>query len=131
MYISNRTSETVQLTVQSRHGFAVKEQFSITLECSSQANPPVTQVTWMKTADVKNEFPKISKSLTIRFASPSDSGQYSCEATNEIGTRRSQPVQVNVICELKDALVVRQYITQYTVKTNCILLMIIFFANYF
>uniref|UniRef100_A0A3B4Z0G7 B-cell receptor CD22 n=1 Tax=Seriola lalandi dorsalis TaxID=1841481 RepID=A0A3B4Z0G7_SERLL len=75
----------------------VKEGDKMDLTCDSY--PSVTSFTWMKITDGKHEPHKTTQTLTIKSASPSDSGWYSCEATNEIGTGKSQPVEVKVKCE--------------------------------
>ncbi|XP_045067752.1 B-cell receptor CD22-like [Coregonus clupeaformis] len=60
---------------------------SVTLTCSSDANPPVDKYTWYK----KNvTSPKSSgQSYSITNISSEDSGQYYCEAENRIGAQKS------------------------------------------
>ncbi|KAI3360573.1 hypothetical protein L3Q82_002441 [Scortum barcoo] len=74
--------------------FVVNENTSLTLSCHAESFPSVTSVTWMKMTNGKSE---IIKDWNITFnASASDSGQYSCEASNEIGTGKSQQDDVKV-----------------------------------
>ncbi|XP_060936964.1 B-cell receptor CD22-like [Limanda limanda] len=87
------------VTVQANPGLDVKENVSLTLSCSAESNPPVSSVTWRKTTDGREEIIQQTQTQTFRVnsASPSDSGLYSCEATNDIGSGKSQPAEVKVI----------------------------------
>ncbi|XP_053289680.1 B-cell receptor CD22-like [Pleuronectes platessa] len=89
------------VTVQANPGLDVKENVSLTLSCSAESNPPVSSVTWRKTTDGREEIIQQTQTQTFRVnsASPSDSGLYSCEATNDIGSGKSQPAEVKVRCE--------------------------------
>ncbi|XP_067367053.1 B-cell receptor CD22-like isoform X1 [Channa argus] len=85
------------VTVQSQHGFEVKENKSLTLSCSARSYPQVKSITWMKTTDGKEKVLKENNDqYIIQSASPSDIGQYSCKAENDIGTGTSQKIQINV-----------------------------------
>ncbi|KAL1005688.1 hypothetical protein UPYG_G00062340 [Umbra pygmaea] len=72
----------------------IVEGSSVTLTCSSDANPPVNKYTWYK----KNvTSPKASgKSYSITNTRPEDSGVYYCEAENECGRFHSSSVFVDV-----------------------------------
>ncbi|XP_060936972.1 B-cell receptor CD22-like [Limanda limanda] len=89
------------LTVQANPCLDVKENSLLTLNCSAESNPPVSSVTWRKTTDGREEIIQQTQTQTFRVnsASPSDSGLYSCEATNDIGSGKSQPAEVKVRCE--------------------------------
>ena len=89
------------VTVQANPGLDVKENVLLTLSCSAESNPPVSSVTWRKTTDGREEIIQQTQTQTFRVnsASPSDSGLYSCEATNDIGRGKSQPAEVKVRCE--------------------------------
>ncbi|XP_047196716.1 B-cell receptor CD22-like [Hippoglossus stenolepis] len=86
------------VTVQANPGLDVKENVSLTLSCTAESNPPVSSVTWRKTTDGREEIVQQTRTQTFRVnsASPSDSGLYSCEATNDIGSGKSQPAEVKV-----------------------------------
>ncbi|XP_045061678.1 B-cell receptor CD22-like [Coregonus clupeaformis] len=72
----------------------IVEGSSVTLTCSSDANPPVNKYTWYK----KNiTSPKASgQSYNITNISSEDSGEYYCEADNKYGHLNSSPVFVDV-----------------------------------
>ncbi|XP_070291776.1 B-cell receptor CD22-like isoform X2 [Salvelinus sp. IW2-2015] len=73
----------------------IVEGSSVTLACSSNANPPVDKYTWYK----KNvTSPKASEQrYSITIISCEDSGEYYCEASNIKGTDTSIPVHINVM----------------------------------
>uniref|UniRef100_A0A8C7ITI2 B-cell receptor CD22 n=1 Tax=Oncorhynchus kisutch TaxID=8019 RepID=A0A8C7ITI2_ONCKI len=70
----------------------IVEGSSVTLTCSSDANPPVDKYTWYK----KNvTSPKASgQSYSITNISSEDRGEYYCEASNIKGTETSIPVHI-------------------------------------
>ncbi|XP_045061679.1 B-cell receptor CD22-like [Coregonus clupeaformis] len=72
----------------------IVEGSSVTLTCSSDANPPVDEYTWYK----KNvTSPKASgKSYSITNISSEDSGEYYCEAENKIASSNSTALMINV-----------------------------------
>uniref|UniRef100_A0AAZ3RU81 Ig-like domain-containing protein n=1 Tax=Oncorhynchus tshawytscha TaxID=74940 RepID=A0AAZ3RU81_ONCTS len=74
----------------------IVEGSSVTLTCSSDANPPVDKYTWYK----KNvTSPKASgQSYSITNISSEDSGEYYCEAENTIGAQISTP-QLIIVAE--------------------------------
>ncbi|XP_026172633.1 B-cell receptor CD22 [Mastacembelus armatus] len=84
------------VTVQAQPGLVVNENTSLTLTCSAQSYPPVTKFIWMKMTDRKDEVIHTSQIYTLKSASPSDRGLYSCEATNDAGKRKSQQAEVKV-----------------------------------
>ncbi|XP_062254421.1 sialic acid-binding Ig-like lectin 12 [Platichthys flesus] len=94
----NVTYSPNKVTVQANPGLEVNENVSLTLSCSAESNPPVSSVTWRKTTDGREEIIQQTQTQTFRVnsSSPSDSGLYSCEATNDIGRGKSQPAEVRV-----------------------------------
>ncbi|XP_071202446.1 B-cell receptor CD22-like [Salvelinus alpinus] len=72
----------------------IVEGSSVTLTCSSDANPPVDKYTWYK----KNEASLTGSEKTYNFTtiSSEDSGEYYCEAENKYGRLNSSSVSVDV-----------------------------------
>ncbi|KAK6300916.1 hypothetical protein J4Q44_G00290140 [Coregonus suidteri] len=72
----------------------IVEGSSVTLTCSSDANPPVDKYTWYK----KNvTSPKASgQSYSITNISSEDSGEYYCEAENKIASSNSTALMIIV-----------------------------------
>ncbi|KAL1005537.1 hypothetical protein UPYG_G00060360 [Umbra pygmaea] len=73
----------------------IVEGSSVTLTCSSDANPPVNRFTWYK----KNvTSPKASgQSYSITNIRSEDSGEYYCEAENKYGCLSSSSLFVDVL----------------------------------
>uniref|UniRef100_A0A674CMD3 Ig-like domain-containing protein n=1 Tax=Salmo trutta TaxID=8032 RepID=A0A674CMD3_SALTR len=72
----------------------IVEDSSVTLTCSSDANPPVDKYTWYK----KNVASLTGSEKTYNFTtiSSEDSGEYYCEAENKYGRLNSSSVSVDV-----------------------------------
>ncbi|KAK3511200.1 hypothetical protein QTP70_032254 [Hemibagrus guttatus] len=78
----------------------IVEGSSVTLTCSSDANPPVQNYTWFKkVTSLGNE-----KTYTISKISSEDSGEYKCKCSNEVGHQYSNSVTLNVL--LSDGFVI-------------------------
>ncbi|MBN3318943.1 CD22 protein, partial [Atractosteus spatula] len=72
----------------------IAEGSSVTLTCSSSANPLVKNYTWFK---INGTGPLYKgPNYTIINISSADSGQYYCEAQNEIGALNSTAVNLTV-----------------------------------
>ncbi|KAI4902846.1 hypothetical protein NFI96_026845 [Prochilodus magdalenae] len=79
----------------------IVEGSSVTLTCSSDANPPVKSYTWFKgSTSVGN-----GDTYNIPNIRSEDSGGYSCQGRNERGEGRSTAVQINVQDTLKNVSV--------------------------
>uniref|UniRef100_A0A3Q4NBE5 Ig-like domain-containing protein n=1 Tax=Neolamprologus brichardi TaxID=32507 RepID=A0A3Q4NBE5_NEOBR len=72
-----------------------REGGSVTLTCSSDANP-AAQYSWYK----KNGQKPLSNERQLSFSSiqPSDSGEYYCTAQNKVGRKRSEYTSIDVKC---------------------------------
>ncbi|MBN3296268.1 CD22 protein, partial [Amia calva] len=82
----------------------IVEGSSVTLTCSSNANPPVQNYTWFKTNGAAVWEKGSGQSFTITNISPGDSGQYYCEAQNRIGAHNSTVTTLTIrgiVCEIK------------------------------
>uniref|UniRef100_A0A3P9L7K9 B-cell receptor CD22 n=1 Tax=Oryzias latipes TaxID=8090 RepID=A0A3P9L7K9_ORYLA len=83
--------------VEAKPGSVVKENQSFSLDCSFHSNPSVSSLTWMKkTNDGREMTVSSERKYSVESGRPSDSGWYSCSATNDVGTEKSQPVQITV-----------------------------------
>ncbi|XP_053471408.1 B-cell receptor CD22-like [Ictalurus furcatus] len=79
----------------------IVEGSSVTLTCSSDANPPVENYTWFKgTTSVGKE-----KTYTISKIRSEDSGEYKCKCSNEVGHQDSISVTLNVLYPPKNVSV--------------------------
>ncbi|XP_076004696.1 B-cell receptor CD22-like isoform X1 [Genypterus blacodes] len=82
--------------VKAQPGLNVKENQTLRLECSSESNPSKTSVTWTKTSGGKDETVWRGNTFAISSVSLSDGGLYSCTATNDLGSEKSQQEEVKV-----------------------------------
>ncbi|XP_034092965.1 B-cell receptor CD22-like [Gymnodraco acuticeps] len=74
----------------------IQEGSSVTLTCSSDANP-AANYTWYK-RNRKEYLPLLKKEPKLVFSSinSSDSGQYCCTAGNKLGTKASKDISIDV-----------------------------------
>ncbi|XP_058236676.1 B-cell receptor CD22-like isoform X4 [Hemibagrus wyckioides] len=79
----------------------IVEGSSVTLTCSSDANPPVKTYTWYKQATSVG----IEKTYTISKISSMDTGEYKCKCSNEVGHQESSSVTLNVLYPPKNVSV--------------------------
>ncbi|XP_016139816.1 B-cell receptor CD22-like [Sinocyclocheilus grahami] len=72
----------------------IVEGDSVTLSCSSDANPPALNFRWFK----ENQSSAVGsgQSFSISSFNSSHSGRYYCEAKNQHGSQRSESVSVSV-----------------------------------
>ncbi|XP_046872861.1 sialoadhesin-like [Hypomesus transpacificus] len=73
----------------------VVEGSSVTLTCSSDANPPVQTYTWYKENITSSK--SSGQSYTITNISSEDSGGYYCQAGNTVGDANSSVVMITLI----------------------------------
>ncbi|XP_078788892.1 B-cell receptor CD22-like [Oryzias latipes] len=94
--------------VEAKPGYVVKENQPFSLDCSFFYNPSVSSLTWMKKINDGREMTVSSeRKYSVESASPSDSGWYSCSATNDVGTENSQPVQITVHYAPKQTTIIK------------------------
>ena len=65
----------------------IEEGSSVTLTCSSEANPPVNAYVWYKKGSISPV--SSERNYVIQNISLEDGGEYYCTATNELGTTNS------------------------------------------
>ncbi|XP_048051339.1 carcinoembryonic antigen-related cell adhesion molecule 5-like [Megalobrama amblycephala] len=68
---------------------------SVTLNCSSDSNPPA-EISWFK----GGKFVGSARIFNISKISSDDSGEYKCRSKNQHGEKYSDAVTLNVMCEL-------------------------------
>ncbi|XP_064160112.1 hemicentin-1-like isoform X7 [Anguilla rostrata] len=69
---------------------------SVTLTCSSNANPAVKKYTWHKVSGTEMNTVGTGQNLTFNVIESSGSEQYYCEAQNEHGKEKSKTVQLEL-----------------------------------
>ncbi|KAJ8332900.1 hypothetical protein SKAU_G00417960 [Synaphobranchus kaupii] len=74
----------------------ILEGSSVTLTCSSDANPPVQRYTWFKKTGAVSSWRGSGQSLTVANILSKDSGQYYCKAQNQQGAQNSTAVTIDV-----------------------------------
>ncbi|XP_029998189.1 B-cell receptor CD22-like [Sphaeramia orbicularis] len=72
------------------------EGSSVTLTCTSDANPPVTKYTWYKRGKNQLQSRGEGQQFVLSFINSSDSGSYSCQTENSLGLKMSEYVYINV-----------------------------------
>uniref|UniRef100_A0A3B4DAR1 Ig-like domain-containing protein n=1 Tax=Pygocentrus nattereri TaxID=42514 RepID=A0A3B4DAR1_PYGNA len=71
----------------------IVEGSSVTLTCSSDANPPVQNYTWFKGTSSVGK----GETYTMKKISSVDSGEYKCRSSNEHGEKFSEALTLNVL----------------------------------
>ncbi|XP_035282696.1 B-cell receptor CD22-like [Anguilla anguilla] len=74
----------------------IVEGSSVTLTCSSDANPPVQRYTWFKNNGAVSSLRGSDRSYTIKSITQQDAVEYYCAAGNGIGTKTSPPKRLDV-----------------------------------
>uniref|UniRef100_A0AAQ6IAS5 Ig-like domain-containing protein n=1 Tax=Anabas testudineus TaxID=64144 RepID=A0AAQ6IAS5_ANATE len=94
-------SESVSIDVKCDESSTdIVEGSSVTLTCSSDANP-AAKYTWYK-SDTHLKSIHEEPQFVFRSIKSSDSGQYYCEGENKLGKSRSESVSIDVKCEFKN-----------------------------
>ncbi|XP_017212300.3 B-cell receptor CD22-like [Danio rerio] len=79
------------ISVSMNRSAVIKEGDSVTLNCSSDSNPPA-EINWYKGEMVVRS----GRIFNISNISSDDSGEYKCRARNEHGEKNSDPVTLDV-----------------------------------
>uniref|UniRef100_A0A8C7VFS0 B-cell receptor CD22 n=1 Tax=Oncorhynchus mykiss TaxID=8022 RepID=A0A8C7VFS0_ONCMY len=78
----------------------IVEGSSVTLTCSSDANPPVKRYTWYKKIGHQSiSYGNTEPQQVFNQIKSSDTGEYYCEAWNGMKTGRSESINIDVKCE--------------------------------
>ncbi|KAM9436724.1 sialoadhesin [Clarias gariepinus] len=88
-------------SVLARPSSVIEAGGSLTLTCSSQANPAVENYTWHRINAADSWETRSGQSYTIAEVSTGASGQYYCEARNRFGVHNSPVLTVRVRGRLK------------------------------
>uniref|UniRef100_W5LR40 B-cell receptor CD22 n=1 Tax=Astyanax mexicanus TaxID=7994 RepID=W5LR40_ASTMX len=88
-------------SVLARPSTVIETGASLTLTCSSQANPAVENYTWHRINAADAWVTRSGPSYTIAEVSSGASGQYYCQARNRIGVHSSPVLTVRVRGRLK------------------------------
>ncbi|XP_053085277.1 B-cell receptor CD22-like [Pangasianodon hypophthalmus] len=72
---------------------------SVTLSCSSDANPPVLNYSWFKQRAAADTLLTTGQNYTISNISSQHSGLYYCTARNQLGQHNSTPTHLDVLCK--------------------------------
>ncbi|XP_041958609.1 B-cell receptor CD22-like [Alosa sapidissima] len=103
----------------------IKEGTSVTLTCSSDANPPVHTYTWYMKSGAESLVRGTGESISFNLTSDT-SGLYYCEAQNELGSQNSTGVAV----PSKGGLVISIAVTSGIVIAVILALMLVFVRRY-
>uniref|UniRef100_A0A673BEJ4 Ig-like domain-containing protein n=1 Tax=Sphaeramia orbicularis TaxID=375764 RepID=A0A673BEJ4_9TELE len=87
---------TLTVTVSFSPSGEIIEGSSVTLTCTSDANPPVTKYTWYKRGKNQLQSRGEGQQFVLSFINSSDSGSYSCQTENSLGLKMSEYVYINV-----------------------------------
>lgn len=69
---------------------------NLVLRCEADANPPAS-IVWRRAG--RSEIASLSESLQLRPVGRRDSGLYSCQAQNSVGTSDVLSVQLDIKCK--------------------------------
>lgn len=86
---------------------------SLVLRCEADANPPAS-IVWRRAG--RSEIASLTENLQLRPVGRRDSGLYTCQAQNSVGTSDALSVQLDIKCK-KFILYLR--IAENTDELNC------------
>lgn len=69
---------------------------SIVLRCEADANPPAS-IVWRRAG--RSEIASLTETLQLRPVGRRDSGLYSCQAQNSVGTSDQLTLQLDIKCK--------------------------------
>ncbi|XP_062400216.1 B-cell receptor CD22-like isoform X2 [Sardina pilchardus] len=103
----------------------IEEGTSVTLTCSSDANPPVHTYTWYMKSGAESLVRGTGESISFNVTSDT-SGLYYCEAHNELGSQNSGDAAVPP----KEGLVISIAVTSGIIIAVMLALMLVFVRRY-
>ncbi|XP_017576210.2 carcinoembryonic antigen-related cell adhesion molecule 5-like [Pygocentrus nattereri] len=83
--------------VSSRPSSEILEGGSVTLICSSEANPPVKSYTWFKRSGKEDSQTGYGQNYSIRDVSIEDNYKYKCRASNQHGSAFSEYTKLHIL----------------------------------
>ncbi|KAL6460677.1 hypothetical protein MHYP_G00306430 [Metynnis hypsauchen] len=86
-----------RVLVSSRPSGGIHEGTSVTLTCSSEANPPVESYTWFKRSGTEDFQIWTGQSYRIRDISIEESHKYKCRASNQHGSAFSEYTTLDIL----------------------------------
>ncbi|KAL6460683.1 hypothetical protein MHYP_G00306490 [Metynnis hypsauchen] len=86
-----------RVEVFSRPSGGILEGHSVTLTCSSDANPPVENYTWFKKSEKEDLQISTGKSYTIKHISITDNYKYKCRASNRHRSVFSEYTRLDIL----------------------------------
>nr|XP_046193244.1 titin-like [Oncorhynchus gorbuscha] len=95
-HLSSPTVYKPKTTVSVSPSGEIVEGSSVTLTCSSDANPPVQSYTWWYKKNGGDYQSMTGPQHVFNQIRSSDTGEYYCEAWNEMGTDRSRTINMDV-----------------------------------
>ncbi|KAI5606403.1 B-cell receptor CD22-like, partial [Silurus asotus] len=75
----------------------ITEGDSVTLSCSSDADPPVHNYSWFKQRESTDTLLTTSQNYSISNINTNHNGLYYCTAHNQLGRQKSTPVHLHVL----------------------------------
>lgn len=78
-------------------GDRVMEGTKATLSCESDANPPISQYTWLDSSG--QDLYSSGQKLRLEPLRVQHTGSYRCQGTNKLGTGESPPSTLTVYCK--------------------------------
>lgn len=78
-------------------GDRVMEGMKATLSCESDANPPISQYTWLDSSG--QDLYSSGQKLRLEPLRVQHTGSYRCQGTNKLGTGESPPSTLTVYCK--------------------------------
>lgn len=118
-------SDMPQVEISTTSASEVKQGNKMTLTCNVKRSQPQPHTySWRKNGEFLSS--SSGQTYVVERIKPEDSGSYTCEAINIVGTGTSKPLQITVVCKFDSSLCcinVRELMmTDHRKHTQCCLL---------